>query len=1158
MNTSLSGKHVDAGDPIGVAGNTGGNYELHLHFGIVLSRSGRGSEFANSSDALLAVERKTWVRQPGFIEGQIVNNPAGNSPAGTPSGIAAESVSAHQGSVRYTRNVNEVSIGGDSVDLHPGKPEFIRLEGVHFADEPITFSWSPTARTTHYNIWVYKEDSSGQYTAVRHDTYVSSGYQLTLDPGNYKAELQSYNSNAWASDGSDWLYTESDPTYFSVVQQAYTVSYDANGGSGAPSAQTKTYDVALTLSTSKPTRTGYVFLGWATSATATSAQYQPGESYTANADVTLYAVWVKSYTVSYDANGGTGAPNSQTKVQGQTLTLSATRPTRPCHVFIGWATSATATTAQYQPGGSFTTNANTTLYAVWEEGTQSEWSTTRPTGVDESMIEEKTQYRYRDKVTATSNQGNPSDWTLIGSHVEYGSWSGNQTTTTEPTESDTLRIVDQYVSAYNYFHYCCNYYDGCYNVDSIPYGDTSSTHHHTTSTSSALPVCSIGDVGGQQPYGGSGSGAPVCSSNFYVWFLDSVTYTYVYQERTATTVYEYWTGWSDWSDTVYTASDSRQVETRTMYRYVQSGDVHQWDSGVVTTQPTCTTKGVMTYTCSKCGKTRTTDIAATGHSWGTPTYTWSTDNKTATAKRVCANNSSHVETETVNTTSQVTTAATCTTKGKTTYTATFTNSAFATQTKTVENIPATGHNWGTPTYTWSTDNKTVTAKRVCANNSSHVETETVNTTSQVTTAATCTTKGKTTYTATFTNSAFATQTKTVENIPATGHNWGEWVVTTPATVNQPGVQTRTCSRCGATETRSYAAETVTITYNANGGSVSPASVTILKNGIISSLPTPTRTGYTFNGWYTAASGGTKVTTSTSFAADATIYAQWTVITYSVTFNANGGTGAPEAQTKTHDVALTLSTTVPTREGYTFLGWATAADATQASLQPGGSYTANADVTLYAVWQQNQVEPDPDALTLTLTDAEARPGESFTVTLQLTNNPGVTGLSAELVFDESVMTLVSAAPKIESGTWSVDSIAEDHLIFWYDTETFAGEDVIELSFRVADNAPEGDFPIGLQFGEWDSIVDAEGEEIAAYSVVPGTLTVTHRVPGDVTGDGRVNLSDVVRLAQYVKARGQGVEIVPNSGDTNGDGRVNLSDVVRLAQYVKARGVGVVIY
>ena len=69
------------------------------------------------------------------------------------------------------------------------------------------------------------------------------------------------------------------------------MSYDANGGTGAPAAQTKTHGTALTLSSTKPTRTGYTFLGWAASKTATSAQYQPGGSYTANAAATLYAVW---------------------------------------------------------------------------------------------------------------------------------------------------------------------------------------------------------------------------------------------------------------------------------------------------------------------------------------------------------------------------------------------------------------------------------------------------------------------------------------------------------------------------------------------------------------------------------------------------------------------------------------------------------------------------------------------------------------------------------------------------------------------------------------------------------------------------------------------------------------------------------------------------
>ena len=71
----------------------------------------------------------------------------------------------------------------------------------------------------------------------------------------------------------------------------YTISYNANGGSGAPASQTKTYGQNLTLSSTKPTRTGYVFLGWSTSSTATEATYLAGATYTANAGATLYAVW---------------------------------------------------------------------------------------------------------------------------------------------------------------------------------------------------------------------------------------------------------------------------------------------------------------------------------------------------------------------------------------------------------------------------------------------------------------------------------------------------------------------------------------------------------------------------------------------------------------------------------------------------------------------------------------------------------------------------------------------------------------------------------------------------------------------------------------------------------------------------------------------------
>lgn len=146
---------------------------------------------------------------------------------------------------------------------------------------------------------------------------------------------------------------------------SYTITYNANGGSGAPSSQTKWYGTNITLSSSKPTRTGYTFKGWATSASG-SVVYQPGATYSANSAVTLYAVWeIITYQVTYNANGGSGAPSSQTKKYGVTLTLSSTKPTRTNYNFKGWATSSTGNVA-YKAGGTYTANAKVTLYAVWE------------------------------------------------------------------------------------------------------------------------------------------------------------------------------------------------------------------------------------------------------------------------------------------------------------------------------------------------------------------------------------------------------------------------------------------------------------------------------------------------------------------------------------------------------------------------------------------------------------------------------------------------------------------------------------------------------------------------------------------------------------------------------------------------------------------------
>ena len=229
-------------------------------------------------------------------------------------------------------------------------------------------------------------------------------------------------------------------------------------------------------------------------------------------------------------------------------------------------------------------------------------------------------------------------------------------------------------------------------------------------------------------------------------------------------------------------------------------------------------------------------------------------------------------------------------------------------------------------------------------------------------------------------------------------------------------------------TRNSTSTSYTVTYNAHGGSVSPASATASRvksydfikwntksdgtgtdysaggsytanasatlyaqwasstSTPIVTLPAPTWAGHTFNGWYTAASGGTRVGgggDAYTPSANVELHAQWTTVTYTVSYNKNAASNVtvnnmPSSQTKDHGTDLTLSNNLPTRgnasagsytvnfsanggtvspssatsaltQSYTFSKWNTKSDGSGTNYSRGGTYSANASVTLYAKW-----------------------------------------------------------------------------------------------------------------------------------------------------------------------------------------------------------------
>lgn len=193
------------------------------------------------------------------------------------------------------------------------------------------------------------------------------------DNGNAVVPVYAYWQTETSISGGETYSSSSqggNVTLTSISPNSYTITYNANGGTGAPSAQTVASGSELTISSTIPTKSGYDFVGWSTSSSATSASYYAGNSYTFTSSTTLYAVWkVATYVVSYIANGGINAPSSQIKTHDVALTLSNEIPTRTGYTFLGWGTSPTSTSVAYSPGNTYTTNSDLILYAIWKANT---------------------------------------------------------------------------------------------------------------------------------------------------------------------------------------------------------------------------------------------------------------------------------------------------------------------------------------------------------------------------------------------------------------------------------------------------------------------------------------------------------------------------------------------------------------------------------------------------------------------------------------------------------------------------------------------------------------------------------------------------------------------------------------------------------------------
>ena len=478
------------------------DYEGCKKFTYTLS-SGSGSYTFKATQTSASNTASTTV---SAIEYKIVTFTVNNSSYGSlSSSTGASSTSTTTLTVPSGSTIsvsgNTVTIDGKTVTANPKSADssytyafssWTNASGTVTSNKTITANFTAESNTVSITVyrgnwysfkWVGGSDST-TYTTSSHTYTVPIGttfdidwygkaaesggsqasgstWTKTYDASNYYMAYSSYGTsqgdNVTASSSHTKIYPSVTMGDSTVYTYYFTISYSANGGSGAPSStnggSSSSTTKSVTLSSTTPTRSGYTFLGWSTSSTATSASYSAGGTYSFSyGTTTLYAVWQQNtYTcyLYYNANSGTGAPGDQsytgTSTSSHSFTIASGTPTRSGYTFLGWAESSTATAATYQPGGTISVpyNGQKTLYAVWQQQTVtftgtpavlailagSQWSYTPVLNTDGCTITTNCSWLTVSNGTISGSTSNADTYSVTVTASKTGWTSGSQTFT---------------------------------------------------------------------------------------------------------------------------------------------------------------------------------------------------------------------------------------------------------------------------------------------------------------------------------------------------------------------------------------------------------------------------------------------------------------------------------------------------------------------------------------------------------------------------------------------------------------------------------------------------------------------------------------------------------------------------------------------------------
>ena len=152
-----------------------------------------------------------------------------------------------------------------------------------------------------------------------------------------------------------------------TTEAIYTIKFDGNGGVGSMEEIYTTPSKEVQLISNSFTRTGYTFIGWNTEVDGSGTTYYNEQNISIDSDLILYAQWASLYTITFNANGGTGSMSSKTLSVGSSITLPSNTFTRSGYEFVGWNTNSYGTGASYTDGQTITPLGNISLYAQWKK-----------------------------------------------------------------------------------------------------------------------------------------------------------------------------------------------------------------------------------------------------------------------------------------------------------------------------------------------------------------------------------------------------------------------------------------------------------------------------------------------------------------------------------------------------------------------------------------------------------------------------------------------------------------------------------------------------------------------------------------------------------------------------------------------------------------------